>query len=67
MTYDSFRDPGLGGNTTTMKETTVTKKTVLVFVLLVILVYGYLAWLQSGCGELGGVMTWSGKVCVSDL
>lgn len=28
---------------------------------------GYLLWIDSGCGPLGGAMTWQGKVCFSDL
>jgi len=44
-----------------------TTKNVLVFVLLLALGIAYLYYLDAGCGALGGAMTWSGKVCVSDL
>ncbi len=37
------------------------------FALLAVVGIGYLVWLDSGCGDLGGAMTWGGKVCVQDL
>ena len=36
------------------------------FLFLLLLGLGYMFWLETGC-ELGGAMTWNGKVCVEDL
>lgn len=36
-------------------------------IVLIVLGGGYLYYLQTGCGELGGVMTWEGKVCFDNL
>lgn len=40
---------------------------VLAFVFALVLMFGYLWYLDAGCGDLGGAMTWGGKVCVSSL
>lgn len=42
-------------------------KTFAIFALLVVAGIGYMVWLDAGCGDLGGAMTWGGKVCVENL
>ena len=42
-------------------------KGAMLFVAGLALAIGYMVWLDAGCGALGGVMTWSGKVCVENL
>lgn len=41
-------------------------KIFIVCALLLVLGLAYLFWLETGC-ELGGAMTWNGKVCVESL
>ncbi len=43
-----------------------TAKTVVIVSILIVLAFGYMAWLDHGCASVG-VMTWSGKVCAENL
>ena len=42
-------------------------KYIITFFVLLALGFGYMKWLDAGCGALGGAMTWEGKVCVTNL